>query len=501
MRFNVVEKQFEELNTTPDKLAIAGSDFDCSWSTFKTLVDAKRELLLSLNIPKGHPVVVYGHKQVEFIVSVAACIQLELPYIPVDVLNPVDRINKIKEVTGSKVMINCFDQEPPVGFDIELRKGQVLTNNESEFGAAVYHREEDPIVYIIFTSGSTGEPKGVQITRSAVGSFQEWMEKDFGFDSSDVFVNQAPFSFDLSVYELMTFMHLGAGIILNQADDSKDPDVFLDRVQKYQGSIWVSTPSFAYIYLKVERFLEEQLPSLKHFLFCGESLPKRTASILLDIFPNGRVINTYGPTEATVATTIVDVTKEVLESHQEMPVGISKRDSELLIDNEANNPEEVGEIIIVGDNVTIGYFKNETLNAEKCFKHNGKRAFRTGDYGYLKNGMLFFAGRRDEQVKLNGYRIELGDITAHLEEMTLVNEAVTIPLRIKGEVKKIISFVTLKGEEKTEAIQQIDEELKEKIPYYMQPAKIIAIDELPVSSNHKIDKKKLTEMFMKGAFR
>ena len=124
-----------------------------------------------------------------------------------------------------------------------------------------------------------------------------------------------------------------------------------------------------------------------------------------------------------------------------MPIGYPKATSEVLIDNETQNPAEPGEIVIAGDNVSIGYFNNPELNSRKYFLHNGKRAFRTGDYGYYADGILFFSGRKDEQVKLHGYRIEPGDISTQIAKHPNVKEVVTVPLKAGDIVKKLISFL------------------------------------------------------------
>ena len=497
MNFNIISREFEALNQSEKKLAIAGSDGDLNWFDFQKKVIAKKEILQTLNIPKGHPIIIYGHKQLDMVISVVACIMLELPYIPIDVVVPIDRIEKIKNITGCNVLINCSEDKIDIEFPIVIRKESINKITEPNFTNNTYYYPNDPIVYIIFTSGSTGEPKGVQITRSAAATFLDWMSNDFQFNSEDVFINQAPFSFDLSVFELFTFLYMGSSIILNTLEITKTHTQFIERIKKYKGSIWVSTPSFAYMYLTSPEFNGIELPYIKHFLFCGEALPKRTASLLLDAFSNAKVINTYGPTEATVATTIVDVTKEVLKKYKDMPVGYSKRNSYLLIDNDTKNPSELGEIVIIGDNVTIGYFNNPELNSQKCFTHNGMRAFRTGDFGFMLDDMLFFGGRKDEQVKLNGYRIELGDITAQIQSIDFIKDAVTIPLKRLEVVKKIISFVTLKdGQKIVNYPIEIQSVLSKKLPAYMIPSEIIVLRELPVSNNHKIDKLKLTELYI-----
>jgi D-alanine--poly(phosphoribitol) ligase subunit 1 len=220
----------------------------------------------------------------------------------------------------------------------------------------------------------------------------------------------------------------------------------------------------------------------------------------LDKFPQSIVFNSYGPTEATVATSIVSIDKTILEKYDPLPVGYPKYTSEILIDKNENPNEKGGEIIISGEHVSIGYFKMEELNKEKFITHNGQRAFRTGDYGYFEDGMLFYNGRKDEQVKLHGFRIELGDINAQLLKTELATEVATVPLRRGGEVKKIISFIIPKNIDtnKVELVATILKHLQANLPAYMLPAEIIVMEKFPYSNNHKIDKTKLIEMYVNG---
>jgi D-alanine--poly(phosphoribitol) ligase subunit 1 len=360
-------------------------------------------------------------------------------------------------------------------------------------------RVQDPVRYIIFTSGSTGEPKGVCITREAAASFLEWMTSSFNFSAEDVFVNQAPFSFDLSVYELFTCLHLGATLLLNDAATAKDAAAFLQRMARYHGSVWVSTPTFAYIYLTEPTFLQATCTSLHTFLFCGEALPKKTAERLLDRFPTARVLNTYGPTEATVATTLVNVDRDVLTRYADMPLGFPKPGTIVRTvgaKGEASK-EEPGEIEIIGPNVSIGYLNNAGLNAEKFFVEHGTRGFRTGDFGWFKDGMLFFTGRKDEQVKLNGFRIELGDITAQLLAVPGVADAIAVPLRNRGEVRRIVGFVRPRPGVEAESLKPLlDEHLARELPAYMVPGDILFVNAFPVNNNHKTDRQALIELYL-----
>ena len=192
---------------------------------------------------------------------------------------------------------------------------------------------------------------------------------------------------------------------------------FIRRFPSSGITTWVSTPSFAQMCLVERSFGEAMLPDLRRFLFCGETLANETAAQLLDRFPSAEVWNTYGPTEATVATTSIRVDREVLAQHAPLPVGYVMPGTRIPIRGE--NGEEVaegerGEIVIIGPNVSPGYLGRADLTEKAFFATEGTRAYRTGDWGRMREGLIFFEGRMDGQIKLHGYRIELGDIESHV---------------------------------------------------------------------------------------
>ncbi|MCG3720424.1 AMP-binding protein, partial [Aliarcobacter butzleri] len=210
------------------KLAVCGSNKDLTWNEFKSEVELFKEKLLKYNLPKGHPVIIYGHKEVEFIVSMVACMSLGYPYIPIDTIYPKERVDKIFGIVKSSIIVDIIENK--IDFD--------------EKNLSTTYFFDDPIIYIIFTSGSTGEPKGVQITQNSILDFQNWLNNDFGLPQNSVFMNQAPFSFDLSVYELVGFLSFGGTIVLNSKDTIENHLEYFERLKKYACNVWVSTPSF-----------------------------------------------------------------------------------------------------------------------------------------------------------------------------------------------------------------------------------------------------------------
>ena len=475
MRFDLELLDFVDCDKDLNKLALSASDRDLTWDEFKNEVDAFKSEILKYNLPKGHPVVIYGHKEAKFLVSIVACISLGLPYIPVDTIYPKERLHKIINIVNSALLINTIDD--------------TLDFNKENINTTYYL--DDPIIYIIFTSGSTGEPKGVQITQNSILDFNKWLDTDFKFSNDSVFMNQAPFSFDLSVYELIGFLSFGGTIVLNSRELLENHIEFFERLKKYSCNTWVSTPSFISKYLLSSEFTSNDIKSLQTFLFCGEVLPATTAKRILNSFPSSKVLNTYGPTEATVAITLIDITPAVIEKYSKsLPVGYVKENTVInLLDKDSEN---VGEIEIVGDNVSIGYFKNEELNAQKFQAKYEKRSFRTGDFGYIEDNMLFFANRKDELIKLHGFRIEIGEIDKEFTNNKKINESITIPLKRGTEVVKLITFIITNTQIDMEELKK---EISEILPYYMIPSDIVVIDKFPYNTNHKIDKNALIEIY------
>src|SRR5438045_5338200 len=192
----------------------------------------------------------------------------------------------------------------------------------------------------------------------------------------------------------------------------------LDRALANSGvTTWISTRSFARMCLVEQKFTEAMLPRARRFLFCGETLAPQTAACLLERFPRAQVWNMYGPTEATVAATSVRIDLPILEKYSALPVGRAMPGTDVLVVNEAGDTlpaNERGEIVIAGPNVSPGYLRRPELTAAAFFEHCDRRAYRTGDQGRFRDGLLCFECRVDSQLKLSGYRIEVGDVEANL---------------------------------------------------------------------------------------
>ena len=468
-------------------------------------------------------IVVYGHKHPFMMVCFIACIKAGLTYCPVDVSLPAQRLRDIINATNTPLVLSA--ETTPAGM-ISL--------------------EPDDICYIIFTSGSTGRPKGVEVPYRCLCRFTEWgvaLGTTAQQKEGKRFLNQAPFSFDLSVMDLYLSLASGGTLCTLTRDVQQQYRLLFDRLKEYQPQIWVSTPSFAEVCLADPDFSGQTFPEMELFLFCGERLTNRTAEKLLDRFPDAKVMNTYGPTESTVAVTEVEVTRELLKKEDPLPVGYEKPGTRIYILSEDGTilpDEQSGEIIITGDTLAAGYFHapeltraafqaidlptadsdaklastGEFINADSCTLHTAAkdtshtRSYRTspvisyhtgdtGDKGLLREGMLYYHGRMDLQIKLHGYRIELSDIENNLLRLPSVEQACVVPSLRDGRVSQLHAFVVM-GERTQENDRKESALLKEKLsallPEYMIPRKFHFLSRMPMTSNGKADRKSLKEM-------
>jgi D-alanine--poly(phosphoribitol) ligase subunit 1 len=211
------------------------------------------------------------------------------------------------------------------------------------------------------------------------------------------------------------------------------------------------------------------------------------------------VWNTYGPTEATVATTSIRITRAILDRYSPLPIGYPMPGTHVLVMDEQGRevpPGERGEIIISGPNVSPGYLNRPDLIEKTFFLLEGRRAYRTGDWGRYRDGMLFFEGRMDNQVKLHGFRIELADVEANLRALPEVRDAVVLPVLRQGAVDSLAAFVILNERPPRSDFQLASElkvQLRARLPAYMIPRKFSFRESFLMNINGKADRRKLAE--------
>jgi D-alanine--poly(phosphoribitol) ligase subunit 1 len=453
----------------------------------KTRSDAVAAHLMKMLPDDRSPVAVLGSKQPEMIAAFLGCIKARHPYVPLDASLPRQRIDDILTASGARLTLT---PEFIASGLPRLDLGNVVRRSLAP---------SDPY-YILFTSGSTGTPKGVSITLECLTDFIDWMEEDQPFSDHEIFLNQVSYSFDVSVMDTYLALVTGGTTFSITRDHIDSPATLYQALADSGVTIWVSTPAFVHMCLAERRFDRRMLPNVTRFFLAGEALPPAMVAQLFDRFPGAEVWNMYGPTEATVVVTAVRIERDMLSRYPALPIGYPKRGTEIVVVDPAGNPVadgQRGEIIIAGPNVSPGYINSPEGNERRFFTWNGARAYRTGDEGHFEDGMVFFDGRMDNQIKLHGYRIELGDVETHVAALPGVRDAIVLPVGRNGRVESLQAFVILDkrpNESEFDMSNRLRSGLAERLPVHMLPRRFRFLQTFPMTVNGKVDRRKLAEL-------
>ncbi len=476
-----------------------------TYGDIKADSDALAAKIDSLGLAPKSPVVVYGGQEYEMLATFVALTKAGHAYIPIDSHSALERVTAILEVAEPSLIIAIAD------FPLADTDASILSLEEvrAAYAEKTAYEMSHPVkgddnYYIIFTSGTTGKPKGVQISHDNLLSFTNWMitDKEFATPSRPQMLAQPPYSFDLSVMYWAPTLALGGTLYALPSSLTQDFKQLFEAILSLPVAIWTSTPSFADMAMLSEDFNSQKMPGITHFYFDGEELTVKTAQKLRERFPEARIINAYGPTEATVALSAVAITDEMLATLKRLPIGYTKADSPTFVidENGQKMPNgQQGEIIVCGPAVSKGYLNNPEKTAEAFFEFEGLPAYHTGDVGTMTDeGLLLYGGRMDFQIKFNGYRIELEDVSQNLNKSKYIEAAVAVPRYNKDhKVQNLLAYVILKDgvaeqfDREIDITKAIKEDLQDIMMSYMMPSKFLYRESLPLTPNGKIDIKGL----------
>ena len=491
----LLEQIFEIANKNPDLIVLAERE---QKFTYRQLFVAVSEISKQIKERTlvNRPILIFGKND---FISLAAMLAANLTghaYIPVDAHTPFERTEMINSAAKPAVVITTVKLSEDFSALFTDRISVNLNTlsldeklPELDFSQAVSGTDSN---YIIYTSGTTGVPKGVEVSHDNLVTFTNWMNNDFNKIENNQILSQALYSFDLSIFSLYPSLTTGGTLVSLSRDETTNFKLLFERLNSTVINTLISTPSFVDICLLDPSFTEKEHPNLVQFIFCGEELTKKTAEKLLTAFPSATIYNTYGPTEATGAISSIKVTEKLLTENDRLPIGFAKSGVELKIMD--------GEIIIIGDSVAKGYFENPEKTAQAFFTVDGKPAYHTGDAGSLTDeGMLRYQGRIDFQVKFNGFRIELQDIEANIQNLKDIEKSVVLPKT--NDQHKVTALIAYLESDKTFAdraeerafTKQLKAELSKTIMDYMMPTKFIYLKKFPLNQNGKVDRKALAQ--------
>lgn len=357
---------------------------------------------------------------------------------------------------------------------------------------------ETDIAYIIFTSGSTGEPKGVPITHNQAMNTIYAVNGKFSIGSEDTFIAVSSISFDLSVFDIFGCFNVFGTLVVPSEDERIDPEKLYTLICENHVTVYNSVPAMMAVLTEAMGNRSEK--SLEKILLSGDWIPLSLPSKIAVAFPNAKVYSLGGATEASIWSNYYPITK-VQDNWDSIPYGYPLENQELFILDKHLKPVPIGvkgRLFIAGVGIANGYFNDVERSSQSFITlQNGTRVYDTGDYGrYMEDGCIEFLGRQDDQVKINGYRVELGEIEKAFASAGVTDRVTVISVGDKMEDKHLVAFIETESEPD---IYSLKHSLAEFIPSYCVPQSIIAVYPLPLTANGKSDKKKLTSIYKSRA--
>jgi amino acid adenylation domain-containing protein len=462
----------------------------------------------------------------EAIIGVLGILKADCMYVPLDASSPPLRLAKNVGLCEPRVVLSAaavggvVDQLVAAAgvhapFSIGwIDAGAALTNARAEFSAADWralpdsppprqNTPDDP-AYILFTSGSTGTPKGVVITHSSVVRFVRWANEYLGADPSDRFSGHSNLHFDLSVYDVFGTFAAGAQLHLVPHELNLLPNKLAEFIRSSGLTQWFSVPSVLHYMAQLDVIAFNDFPQLKRLVWCGEVFPTPALIYWMDRLPHVRFTNLYGPTETTIASSHYTVRQCPRDPRAAIPIGTACRGEELLVlddDLRPVPPEEIGNIWIRGVGLSPGYWRNPDATSAAFRPVPGSadprdRMYRTGDLGRVgRDGLVYFVGRADTQIKTRGYRVELGEIETALHATEALGECAVVAIASESFEGAVIccAYVPAPGANVTPVV--LRKALARVLPAHMLPSRWAAADKLPRNANGKIDLRRLQEQF------
>jgi D-alanine--poly(phosphoribitol) ligase subunit 1 len=423
--------------------------------------------LLSLH-RSGLPIAIACEDDIKCYALLLACLYSGSPFVPVHPKHPAERNQHILELSGAGQILKASDLEVPDG---DNQIPQILERNE--------------IAYILFTSGSTGIPKGVPVSHQALQAFIHACDAS-GLDDlkGKSCLQSFDLTFDLSLFGYLYPLVHGATVCTVPEDEMKQ--LAIVRILE-EASVHTALLVPSVIQLLQPYFDRIELPDLRRLLFCGEALPAEILKQFMASVPNAEIRNVYGPTEATIFCMqyiLPAQTKEWIDYHGVVTIGTPMSGMKVKTDSE-------GQLLLSGKQLASGYLTRDESQLKAFLTNETETWYQTGDLVLLhESGNYLFAGRKDQQVKIQGYRVETGEVEFQINKIVSPAQAIVVARNAPGKGQELIAFLNSTVIHPDE----IQEALKMVLPVYMIPSRWVILDSFPLNVNGKIDRKHLATL-------
>jgi amino acid adenylation domain-containing protein len=499
---SIISNILESITKYPSKVAIIYQGTPYTYHALDLYSNKIANYLSKNNVEHGSKVIFLMRRSFDMLATLLAIWKQGATYIPLDLKTPSMRIEQII----NDIHPACIICDPSLLNKIIHRKElPILTLKDPAFIECSENytlQVQAKIAYMIYTSGSTGQPKGVMISHPNLVNHIFWLRDDFDFSSRDCFSFNSSMAFDFSVACTLLPLVVGATIVISTEIDMLDMAAYCQALEKYKVTFAKWTPSYLRLLTEYAEGHRPDLSSFRYIMIAGEEFLTSYAEKWFNLYPSHTLINEYGPTETTVGITTHTFTEATLnKKYHTVPIGKPAMNSTFYVVDSKNNlvkEGKIGELLIGGDSVGLGYYKQPNLNTARFIDHpfdnKSGKLYRTGDLvKKLESGNYLYISRIDNQVKVNGFRIELSEIEHHILQNNAISHAKIIIEKGEFDYPQIHAYLVLK-ENASVQIDSLRKFLSERLPNFMIPGHFSFVNEIPVNKNGKVDYKALESL-------
>ncbi|AOE69285.1 non-ribosomal peptide synthase/polyketide synthase [Pseudomonas fluorescens] len=470
-----------------DNTALVWQDGSLTFAQLHTQANRLAHYLRDKGVGPDVCVAIAAERSPQLLIGLLAIIKAGGAYVPLDPDYPAERLAYMLRDSRAHLLLTqtALLEHLPTADGVCVIAMDSLHLDSWPTQPPGLHLEGDNLAYVIYTSGSTGQPKGVGNTHAALAERLQWMQATYQLNHTDVLMQKAPISFDVSVWEFFWPLITGCRLVLAGPGEHRDPHRIAQLVQEHGVTTLHFVPPLLQLF--IDEPLVAECTSLRRLFSGGEALPAELRNRVLAQLPAVQLHNRYGPTETAINVTHWHCR---MEDGERSPIGRPLGNVICRVLDEQLNPVPVGvpgELCIGGIGLARGYLGRPGLTAERFVAdHQGARLYRTGDRArWSADGVLEYLGRLDQQVKLRGFRVEPEEIEARLLALDGIAQAVVLV-----RDAQLIGYYTAHAELDE---QQVKTALAAELPEYMVPALLMRLDAMPLSPSGKLDRRALPE--------
>lgn len=489
----------EQVKHTPNKTAIIDPRNRLSYDELNKLANRLARRLITKGLRPATLVGISLNRSIEMVIALLAILKTGAAYVPVDPAYPKQRLDFMVDDSQINLLVTTpefVDLWEKNKLEIHAFDFQSLSADTEDTGNLSLTVSAENRMYVLYTSGSTGTPKGIEGTHRASMNRFSWMWNKYPFFDAETCCQKTFLGFVDSVWEIFGPLLHGVTSVILPNEAVLDPEQMVQLLSKYEVTRIVLVPSLLQVVLEGVEDLQNRLPKLKLWTCSGEVLSSELVNRFSAALPKASLLNIYGSSEVAA-----DVTwHEITMSDQNGPVPIGRPISNVqtfILDSHLNQvPVGVpGELYVGGDCLSLGYFRRPELTSKHFISHDFEpsssvRLFRTGDLGrYMPNGEIEYLGRTDNQVKIRGIRVELGEIEGVLASQPKVRDAVVVLTDRSGQ-QGLTAYIEIRSGQRLDA-DELRRFMRSRLPEYMVPSEYLVVDAFPLLPSGKVDRRLL----------